>query len=216
VKNNTELKWFGAIFAAAAALVWINIGSGLSLYDGFRLSFFHVSSAISSTCFSTVDFNLWPDFSRFIIFILMIMGACGGSTSGGLKIIRVSILFKAVNREIKRIIHPRSTPAVRVNGKAVEDAVISSVLLFFALYILIILGATLLLSFDNLGFVTTFTAAVSAVANTGLGFDMVGPAGNYSMFSSFSKIVLSFCMLAGRLEIFPILIIFNPAVWGKQ
>lgn len=216
VKNNTELKAFGVILSISVTTIWINIAPLYGFFGGLEKSFFHTVSMMSSTGFSTADFNAWPAFSKFLLVILMAIGACGGSTSGGMKVSRVVILFKAIRRELKKIMHPRSVPIVRVDGKALDDAVTLNVLLFFAAYMSIIVGASLLLSLDNLDFATTVTAAVQAVGNTGVGLSQIGPSGDFSIFSPLSKIVLSFCMLAGRLEIFPIFVLVSPTAWKRK
>lgn len=216
IKNNTELKFFGIILSVSIVAIWMNIAPQYGYTDGFEKSFFHTVSIMSSTGLSTVDFNLWPDFSRFILITLMILGACGGSTSGGIKVSRAVILFKAIHRELKKIMHPRSVPIVRVDGKALDDAVTLNVLLFFASYMFIIFGAALVLSLDNLDFTTTLTSAIQAISNAGVGLGQIGPTGDFSIFSPLSKIMLSFCMLAGRLEIFPILILVSPSAWRRK
>ncbi len=216
ITSNTELKYFGAIVFAAVMLIWINIGSTVSYAEGFRHSLFQVASIMSSSGFSTTDYNTWPDFSRFILVALMFVGACGGSTGGGIKVSRIVILFKSLHREIKKIVHPRSVPIIRVDGKALEEQIIANVPLFFVAYIMVIALSTLLITWDNLGFTTSLTAVIACVGNTGPGLDLVGPMGNYAMFSPFSKIVLSVCMLIGRLEVFPILVLLVPTAWRRH
>lgn len=218
VRKDTELKVFLGIVAAATLLIGGNLlweGVYATAGTAARHSFFQVSSIISTTGFSTTDFNAWPEFSRSIMLILMAVGACAGSTGGGIKTVRVVILFKAAVRELKKILHPRSVNVVRVSGKTVSDEMLAGVMHFFVVYVLILIFSTLLVSLDNKGFETSFTAVLTTLSNVGPGLGAVGPMGNFASFSVFSKSVLVFCMLAGRLEIFPILMLFVPSAWRR-
>ncbi len=218
--KSTELWAYLGIIATAVILLCINLGS---LYESFsetvRHAFLQVTSIISTSGYSTVDFDLWPDFSKgIILFMLIFMGGCAGSTAGGLKVSRVLLLFKVIGREIKQSLHPRSVNAVRLEGKTVEEKTAVGVCVYFALYIICILTTYLIISLDPVaaGFETNFTAAVTCFNNVGPGFAKVGPMGGFGFYSPISKLVLSFCMLFGRLEIYPLLLVLFPATWTKR
>ena len=187
------------------------------LYDGFwqslRHAFFQVSSIVSTTGFATVNFDLWPEFSRWMLVLLMFMGACAGSTGGGIKVGRMLILAKAARCEVRRVLRPRSVNHVMVNGHIVDDETVRGSLTFFFLYIVLLLAGTMLVSFDGFDLATNFTGVLSCLSNIGPGLSLVGPMGGFWMFSDFSKIVLSAAMLIGRLEIFPVLVLFSPSLW---
>ena len=181
-----------------------------------RHAAFQVGSIISTTGFASTDFNLWPEFSRILLVLLMFIGACAGSTGGAIKCSRVLLLLKCIRREIRQVVHPRSVNVVKLDGRVVDEDSLRSVQLFFAAYLFIALGATLLVSVDNFSFGTTFTAVVSCIGNVGPGLELVGPMGNYSAFSGFSKLVLSLCMLIGRLEVLPVLVLFSRNAWKRS
>ncbi len=216
VMRNTELLTYLGIVGVSVALITANIRP---MYDklgqALNHAFFQVSSIITTTGYATTDYNYWPDFSKMIIVTLMIVGACAGSTGGGVKVMRVVILFKAIAREIRKIIHPRAVNIVRVDGQALGEDVLASCMQFFSAYVCILIGGTLVVSLDNTGFTTSFTAVLSCISNVGPGLEMVGPAGNFESFSYLSKAVMSLCMLIGRLEIFPILVMLAPSSWKK-
>lgn len=216
VARNTELLTYLGAVGAIVVLITVNIRP---LYDklgqAVNHAFFQTASIVSSTGFSTADYNAWPDFAQTLLVVLMLTGACAGSTSGGVKMVRIVILFKSVKREIRKIIHPRSVNLVRVDGQAVGEDVISGCMQFFAAYACVLTASTILLSLDNFGFTTSFTASLSCLSNIGPGLDVVGPMGNYADFSYLSKAVMSFCMLVGRLEIFPVLVLLAPSAWRK-
>ena len=217
VLKSTELWCYVAIVIFASAIIASNV---FSIYNNFpdtiRNSVFQVAAIITTTGFSTVDFNTWPELSKGILFVLMFIGGCAGSTAGGLKLSRAILLFKQSLREFKRLLHPRSVNAVRMEGKPVDESTLSSVSTYFGLYMICILSVFLLLSFEPFGLETNFSAAVSCFNNVGPGFGKVGPFDGYSIYSGFSKIVLSVAMLLGRLEIYPLLLVFNPATWSKN
>lgn len=217
VVHSTELWVYFAIIGVSTTLITANI---YKLYGSFsesiRLSLFQVSSIITTTGYATADFDLWPQLSRALIFILMFVGACAGSTGGGLKISRIILFFKMIKRELQRLIHPRSVSAVRFEGKTIEDETLSNVGNYFVLYIICIIAVFFLLSFDHFSFETNFSAAVSCFNNIGPGFGAVGPTLNYAAYSPFSKLVLSFAMLFGRLEIFPLIIALTPSTWTNK
>ena len=170
---------------------------------------------MTSTGFATVDFNLWPQFARTLLVSLMLIGACAGSTGGGFKVSRVLMLFKSLKREVRRSLHPNTVGKVHIDGEAVSAETISNTYAYLVAYCLIIIFSTLLLAFDGNTFETNITAVIACLNNIGPGLDMVGPMGGYAGFSVVSKIVLILNMLLGRLEIFPMLIIFVPGVWKK-
>ena len=172
-------------------------------------------SITSTAGFATADFNLWPEVSRWVLVLLMFCGACAGSTGGGIKIGRILLMGRAARCEIRRMSRPRTVNRVMVNGKAVDDETLRGSLIFFFLYILMLIVGTLLVSFDGFDTTTNFTAVLSCLSNVGPGLGLVGPMGNFAMYSVFSKIILTAAMLIGRLEIFPILILFSPSLWKR-
>ena len=214
--KNEELKVYLGIFAAATVLISINIYDYFdSLGDVIRHAAFQVAAMITSTGYVTVDYNLWPMFSKILLLTLMICGACASSTGGGVKVSRVMIVMKSIHKEIKQMLHPKSVNVVRVNGKKVGDDTIHSVYIYFLAYIVIVIGSVLILSLDNLDFATTFSAVLAAINNLGMGIEQVGPTGGFVGFSPISKLVLCLNMLAGRLEIFPFLMLVS-LVWKKK
>lgn len=216
--KSEELKWyliavFTSIIIIAVNIIPFNHGD---VTKSIRDSAFQVSSIVTTTGYATVNFNLWPTLSKVILIMLMFMGAMAGSTGGGIKTIRIVIIFKAIRREIDKILHPRRVKSVKIDGNVVEEETISGVFLFIFAYIIISLIAIFIVSFDNFDITTTVTSVIATLSNIGPGLEMVGPAGNFSAFSDLSKLVLSFCMLAGRLEIYPMLILFSPSLWKKN
>ncbi|MEG2144899.1 MAG: potassium transporter TrkG, partial [Oscillospiraceae bacterium] len=212
--QSDELKFFVAVVFFSTLFISFDIRK---LYSGFgealRNAAFQVASIISTTGFSSVDFDIWPEFSRTILVLLMFCGACAGSTGGAMKCSRILVVFRYIGRELKQISHPRSVNLVRLDGHVVEEDNLKSIMAFFGAYIFITLGATLLVSLDNFSFGTSFTAVVACIGNVGPGLELVGPMGNYSMFSPINKLILSLCMVIGRLEIFPILMLLSPKSW---
>lgn len=216
--KNEEARWYCIIVAAATLLI---AGSILPIYkttgESLRYAFFQVSSIITTTGYATADFaNAWPQFSQHALVLLMIFGACAGSTGGGLKISRLIILVKTFRDEVHRTIHPRMVSVIRMDGKAIDAQTISGVRVYFVIYMLIIFVSTLLLSFDQFDFTTNLTAELACFNNIGPGLGLVGPYGNFSIYSPFSKVLLTFNMLLGRLEIFPMLVLFAPGIWRKD
>lgn len=215
--SSEELWAYVAIALASITAVSVNIRP---LYDSVsetvRHSAFQVMTVMSTTGFATADFNLWPQFSKTVLFILMFFGACAGSTAGGLKISRVVMLFKSVRCELKKMLHPRAVSAVRFEGKSLDNATISGVGMYFALYMAIYLAAFLLISFEPFDFETKFTSVSACFNNIGPGLGAVGPAGSFAGYTAFSKLVLSMSMLLGRLEIYPIVFALSPSVWTKR
>lgn len=217
VLKNEELRLYLGIVAGSVVLIAINILPSVgNWWEALRQSYFQVSSIITTTGYSTANFDLWPQLSRTILVVLMLLGACAGSTGGGIKMVRLALLFKAMARQVKQAIRPRSVATIKMDGRPVEEVTISRVLVFFFGYLLIILAAMLIVSVDNFSFETNLTAVLSAVSNIGPGLGAVGPTGNFAGFSILSKWVLSICMLVGRLEIYPILMLFAPSIWRKN
>ena len=212
--RSEELRWFVAIVAGATVIVTLCVlpqyGTlGLSL----RHAFFQVSSIISTTGFATADYVLWPHFSQLILILLMFCGACAGSTGGGIKCSRVLVLLRSIRREVHRVVHPRSVEVVKLDGKVVDEGTLRSISIFAGSYLLIILATTLILSLDDFSFAVSFSSALTCISNVGPGLELVGPTGNFSTFSHLSKAVMSLCMIIGRLEIFPILVLFSRQAW---
>ena len=217
VLKSDELWFFISLVLVSIGAIAINI---LPMYSGFsdalRTSAFQVCSIVSTTGYATADFNLWPEFSKSILVILMFVGGCAGSTGGGLKVARVVILLKSIKKELKRLLHPRSVKAVMSEGKKLDDETLNGVTSYFAVYTLCIILVFLLLSFEPFGFETNFTASVACFNNIGPGLADVGPAASFAEYSGFSKIILSFAMLLGRLEVFPLLLGLNPLIWKRS
>ena len=215
--KSDELRFFGIVVGASVLLIAANIFSMYgSVWDSLRHAFFQVSSIISTTGFSSVDFDQWPEFSRMLLVLLMICGACAGSTGGGIKCSRALLLLKCVRREIRQILHPRSVSVVKLDGRVVDEKTLHTVLVFIGAYVILLFLSCLIVALDDFSFGSTFTAVVTCIGNVGPGLEKVGPMGNFSEFSPLSKLVLSFCMISGRLEIFPILVLFSRSAWQKM
>ncbi len=212
-----ELRFFGAVVGVSTLLVCLNVFSIYqSVGETLRRAAFQVASIISTTGFATADFDKWPEFSRMLLVVLMFIGACAGSTGGGIKCARILVLFKTVRRELRKIVHPRSVNVVKLDGAVVPETTLHTIQVFFVTYLFIMLGASVLVGLDNNSFGTTLTAVISCLSNVGPGLELVGPMGNFTCFSAISKLILSLCMIIGRLEIFPILILFSPAAWKRS
>jgi len=215
--TSSELWVYLCIVLASITLIAANISKevGYSVSDSIRYSAFQVSSIVTTTGYATADFNLWPTFSKAILVLLMFIGGCAGSTAGGFKVSRVIMLFKSVKKEFGKLLHPRSVNKVNFEGKTLEDNTISGVTNYLAIYMICILLLFVGLSLNGLDFETNATAAITCFNNVGPGLSLVGPFGGFSCFNSFSKVLLSFAMLLGRLEIFPVLLFFTPATWVR-
>ena len=215
--QSSECWYYLGIVGVSIALITANI---LPMYENFqealRLSAFQVASIVTTTGYATADFNLWPQFSKAILLLLMIMGACAGSTGGGLKVSRAVMLFKMVGKEIRHLLHPRSVNSVRFEGKHVDGATLKSVSSYFAIYIICILAICLILSLEPFDLETNLSATLACFNNIGPGLAAVGPASNYAAYSPASKLVLSLAMLLGRLEIYPLLLTLAPGTWIRK
>ena len=211
-----EAGWYLAIIAVSTLIITVFIRNSFpDLVTAFRHAAFQVGSIITTTGFSTVDFNVWPAVPRAILVLLMFIGACAGSTGGGIKVSRIVLLFRTMTREIGQIIHPHMVKKLKFEGRVVGQEVLRSVNAFMEAYVLIFAVSTLFVCLDGFDLVTSFTAVAATLNNIGPGLEMVGPIGNFSCFSDLSKIVLIFDMLAGRLEIFPLLVLFFRDTWKK-
>ena len=217
VVTNEELRTFLAIVLLATTAIVINTWQTFANASvGIRNAFFQVSSIISTTGFITEHFELWPTLSQTILVLLMITGACAGSTAGGFKISRILLVFKNIFREIKQVLRPRSVNRVRMDGEVVPNETIHTASGYLAIYLFITLVSLLLISIDGYSFETNVTATISCVNNVGPVLGSITPFGNFSEFSVFSKIVFSLDMLFGRLEIIPMIILFSPSTWLKK
>ena len=215
--KHEEMRYYLGIILAAVLLITINIrGSFQSLFEAFHHAAFQVASIITTTGFSTVDFNMWPEFSKAILVALMFVGACAGSTGGGIKVSRVMIMLKMVKNELSHLIHPKRVRQVTIESRVVNKEILRSISVFFIAYIVIFAASTLLVSLDNLDFTTNFTAVAATLNNIGPGLNEVGPAANFSVYCQPAKFVLMFDMLAGRLELFPLLLLFSPSTWKRS
>lgn len=217
VFKSDELRFFLVMVLCCIAIVTVNIAPLYpSASEALRHSAFQVSSIVSTTGYATTDFNQWPGLSKSILMLLMVVGACAGSTGGGLKAARVVILLKSVGRELQKLLHPRSVKTVSTEGKKLDDTTLNGVNSYFSIYIICIVVIYILLSFEPFDMETNFSATLACFNNIGPGLGKVGPTTNYAAYSGFSKILLSFAMLLGRLEIFPLLLGLNPFIWKSK
>lgn len=216
VIKDEELQSYLLIVFGAIVLITLNIKNLYStLEEAIRHASFTVSTIITTTGFATTDFDQWPAFSKSIIMFLMVVGACAGSTGGGLKIARLLILVKSLRRNITKVLNPRKVRMVRNNGQVMNETIIENTNAYLAAYVLIIIGSYILISLDGFSIGTNFTAVLACFNNIGPGLEAVGPTCSFAEFSGFSKLVLSMDMLAGRLEIFPILVLFSRGTWKR-
>lgn len=217
VASSDELWTYLGIILFSVVTITFNIRPLYANFgESFRSSAFQTMSILSTAGFSTADFNQWPALSKAILFVLMFIGGCAGSTAGGLKVSRVLMLFKSVRREFNRMIHPRSVSSVRLDGRKMDDQTLTGVGIYFALYMGIYFITFLLISFEPFDFETRFSSVAACFNNVGPGFGAVGPMGSYADYTPFSKIVLSISMLLGRLEIYPLIFAFMPSLWVKK
>ena len=212
-----EIRVYLGVIAVFTTLIAFNVrGCFSSLRESFHHSLFQVASIITTTGFSTVDFNQWPAFSKLLIVLLMFIGACAGSTGGGMKCSRILLLFKGVKKEMMSLIHPRLVRVHKMDGQRVQHEVMRSVNAFLVAYLIVIATSILIVSLHCEDMVTSFTSVVTCINNVGPGLNQVGPAANFSALHPLSKIVLTFDMLAGRLELFPMLLLFAPETWRRN
>ena len=217
VWKNEEVRAYLGIIVAATLVITCNV---LSIYKeplkAFRYSIFQVASIITTTGFATADFNLWPELSKCILLLIMVIGACAGSTGGGVKVSRFLILWKSILKQVKGMLHPKSVNVVKVNGKKISNETLQGVYAYFSAYVFVFGISVLLVALDNFDFATTISGVLTTFSNVGPGISRVGPIENFQSFSVLSKIVFSMDMLIGRLEIFPFLMICSPSFWRKH
>ena len=217
VFKDEELRLYIGIVAGSVILIMLNLwGTFADAEQTFRHALFQVSTIITTTGYATVDFDLWPTFSKMILMALMIVGACAGSTGGGIKVARVLLLLKSLRRNIHKVMRPKSVRVVRSNGSVVDEQIVDNTNAYLAAYIVIMVVSVILISLDGFSPTTSISAVFACFNNIGPGLEAVGPSCNYSGFSIFSKLVLSMDMLAGRLEIFPILVLFSRSTWKRR
>ena len=217
VFKDEELRVYIGIILSAIALIVLNLGDFYpTLEETVRHAAFSVATLISSTGFATTDFDLWPAFSKSILMVLMLIGACAGSTGGGLKVARLMLLCKSLYRNIRQTLNPRKVMVIRNNGNIIDEKILANTNAYLAAYVIIIFVSYVLISLDNFSIATNFTAVLACFNNMGPGFEAVGPTCNFSAFSTFSKLVLCFDMLAGRLEIFPMLVLLSRSTWRHK
>ena len=215
--KSEELRWYVGFVVASIVIIALSlINANYEAGYSFRHAFFQVASIITTTGFSSTNFDTWPVIAKFILVFLMFVGACAGSTGGGMKVSRVLILIKSGFREIKKAINPRSIETVKVDKRSVDEPVVKSVSVFFATYMIVTAVSIFILSINGKDLVTTSSAVIACMGNIGPGLAEVGPYGNYADFSMLSKLVLSFDMLAGRLELIPMLMLFSPYAWARK
>lgn len=214
--KSTEVRTYLGIVFSSAILIAFNCRHLFdNIFQALHHAFFQVASIITTTGYATVDYDLWPSFSKAIIVLLMFIGACAGSTGGGIKVSRIVILCKSIIKEIRVTAHPKSTVKLTMNGRVIEHETLRAVNVYMSAYVIIATASILIISFDNFDFTTNFTAVASAINNIGPGLAKVGPTQNFSIFSNLSTFVLTLDMLIGRLEIFPMLMLFSPLTWKK-
>ncbi|MCC2254090.1 TrkH family potassium uptake protein [Ruminococcus sp. CLA-AA-H200] len=217
VLKNEELRAYLGIIATAIAVITVNIVNIYgSVLHAFRYASFQVASIITTTGFYTADFELWPQLSQVILLTVMFVGACAGSTGGGIKVCRFVILCKSIRQELKKILHPNAVTVVKMNGKKVSAETLRGINVYFAAYIFIMVLSVILVSIDNFDFATSFSGVLTTINNVGPGISKVGPVDNFYMFSPLSKIVFSFDMLVGRLEIIPFLLMLSLDLWRRR
>ncbi len=215
--RNEELWLYLGVFIVSGLLIFFSIKQNYydNSSDALRHSFFQVASIMTTTGFATADFDVWPQAARTLLVVLMVLGACAGSTGGGIKCSRALIILKSLRQEIRRMLHPNTVSAVHMDEEALPDATIRNTYAFICAYLVITVVSLCIVSLDDYSFTANFTSVMACLNNIGPGLDVVGPLGNYSGFSDVSKLVLCFDMLIGRLEIFPLLMLFVPGVWRR-
>ena len=217
ILKSEELRTYLGIVLASTVLIGFNVRDSFSsIWEALQQAFFQVSSIITTTGFATTDFNLWPTFSKCILVMIMFVGACAGSTGGGIKVSRIVIAYKNIKNGIENFVHPKSVRIIRMEGKKVSNEVVRSVNTYIVLYFAVFVASVLLISLENFSFETSFTSVAATLNNIGPGLDGVGPMENFAKFNPFSKCVFMFDMLAGRLELIPMVILFSPWIWRKN
>ena len=215
--HSEELRVYTLITLCAVALISANliVKTGVGIYEGVSQSAFQVVTLMTTTGYATADFDLWPHFSKSVLLLVMFVGGCAGSTAGGVKVSRVVILFKGLKRELRRILHTREVRPLTLEGTRVEEGTVSSVSVFFFVYVVIMVLCAAVVSFDGVDLTTSLSAALTTISNVGPGFALIGPTCNFAFLSTLSKAVLTVTMLLGRLEIMPLLVLLFPSVWKK-
>ena len=217
ILKNEELWAYLGIVGVSIAIITGNI---LKIYGtvahAFRYASFQVGSIITTTGFATADYDQWPELSKSILLALMFVGACAGSTGGGIKVSRLLIIVKSIRREVRKMLHPNAVTIIKVNGKKIGQDTLKNVNLYLTCYIMILIVSILLVSIDNFDFATTFSGVLTTMSNVGPGISKVGPVMNFQPFSAVSKLVFCFDMLIGRLEIFPYLLLLSPELWRRR
>lgn len=217
ILKNEELRTYILLIAGATAAIMLNIHSLYpTIGKSFRYAVFQVVTVITTTGYSTADFAQWPMFSKAVLMMLTVIGACASSTGGGIKVSRLLVGMKCVKREIVQLAHPKSVGIIRIGGKKVSSDVLRTIYIYFIAYVGILIGSVVLVSLDNFDFETTFSAVLTTLGNVGPGMAQVGPMGNFAEFSPLSKLILCFDMLVGRLEIFPFLVLFTAPAWRRK
>lgn len=212
-----EVRYYFLIILGSVAIIFTSLLQTTgNILDSLRHASFQVASIITTTGFSTADFDLWSQACKTVLVLLMFVGACAGSTGGGIKVSRLVVLFKTMIKELNSYIHPKSIKKIKIEGKPVEHEVVRAINVYLVTFVILFSVSVFLLAFEGRDLVTNFTAVTATINNIGPGLGMVGPTQNFGFFSPFSKYVLMFDMLAGRLELFPLLILFHPAVWKEM
>lgn len=215
--KSDELRFFlGMVALSTAAIAWNLRDTYQGIGECVRYAAFQVASIVSTTGFSSANYELWPEFSKMLLIVLTFIGACAGSTGGGIKCGRILILIRSARREVRSIIHPRAVSVVRLDGTTVSEGAIHTAQCYFIVNLFLVFGMAIVVGLDNFSFGTTFTAVITCISNVGPGLELVGPAGNFSAFSVLSKLVLSFAMILGRLEMYPILVLFSGSAWRRS
>lgn len=215
--KSEEVLTYLSIYLFAVATIAFNIRNQFdSIGQAIHHSFFNTAACMTTTGFATADFNTWPTYSKLMLIAVMFVGGCAGSTAGGMKVSRIAIATKTIGKELSHLIHPRSIKVLKFEGKAIEHSVLRGINVFFMAYLLTLFGSILLVALDGKDVVTSVTAVIATINNIGPGLEGVGPMSNFATFSPFAKYVLMFDMLAGRLELFPMLLLFMPRTWRRQ
>ena len=214
--KSDELRFFLIMVAVASAIIAWNLRDVYSIGDAIRHAAFQVSTVVSTTGFVSADFDLWPELSRILLVVLMFIGACAGSTGGGMKCSRILILIRSARREVRSIVHPRAVSVVRLDGAPLPERTLQTTQCYFIINIFLVFSMALIVGLDNFSFGTTLTAVITCMNNVGPGLEAVGPTCNFSALSVLSKLVLSFAMVLGRLEMYPILVLFSRSAWRRS